>query len=172
MKKISILMMVLFLASCSNLSKNMTKNGQFLVRNGAYAEKVWNENLVFNRFSWYQEMSLQYDLMIAKMPASSAFNYWFSADELKDVQSCTDFRVILIYTLDSKKIAHSSFFEQAEIANFQKIDIQTFKKQLIMHPDSSEQSLNLYQVYGLCKKTKDLKPIVVNFPSFQEVIVP
>ncbi|MCK6594790.1 MAG: hypothetical protein L6Q33_06290 [Bacteriovoracaceae bacterium] len=172
MKNISILIMTLVLASCSNLSKNMTKSGQFIVRNGTYAEKVWNENLVFNRHSWYQEMSLQYDVMLAKLPANSSFNYWFSADELKDVQNCTDFRVVLLYTLDSKKIAHSSFFEQVELANFHKIDIQTFKKQLIMHPDSPEHSLNLYQVYGLCKKTKDLKPMILNFPSFQEVIVP
>lgn len=157
--------------SCSNLSKNMTKSGTYVVRNGAYADKMWKENLVFERYSWYQEMSLQYDVMIAKLDANSSFNFWFSADELKDANDCADFRVVLLYTLDSKKIAHSSFFEQAESSNFLRLDVQAFKKQLLMHPDSSENSLNLYQVYGLCKKTKDLKPIVINFPSFQEVTI-
>lgn len=167
----SLLVTFVFAIGCSNLTKNMTKNGSFVVRNGTYADKTWKENIVFERYSWFQEMSLQYDIMIARIAPNSSFNFWFSADELKEVNECADFRLLMLYTLDSKKIAHSSFFEQAEAANFSRLEIMTFKKQLLMHPDSTENSLNLYQVYGLCKKTKDLKPIMVNFPSFQEVIV-
>lgn len=170
---VSLFMMGVFLlgAGCSNLSKNMTKTGTFVVRNGNYADKSWKENIMFDRYSWYQEMSLQYDVMMARLAPNSSFNFWFSADELKEVNECGDFRLVLLYTLDSKRIAHSSFFEQAEAANYQRFEIMTFKKQLIMHPDSTENSLNLYQIYGLCKKTKDLKPIILNFPSFQEVIL-
>ncbi len=176
MQKNNFLIAIIFTASflmvgCSNLSKNMTKSGTFVVRNGNYADKTWKENLSFERYSWYQEMSLQFDLMITRMNSSSSFNYWFSADELKQVNECNDFRLVLLYTLDSKRISHSLFFEQAEAANFHRFELMTFKKQLLMHPDSSENSLGLYQVYGLCKKTKDLRPIMVNFPSFQEVVI-
>lgn len=164
-----LILSAFFFSSCSNLTKNMTKVGSFVVRNGNYADKTWKENLSFARYSWYQEMSLQYDVMLARIESNSSFNFWFSADELKQINECADFRIALLYTLDSKKIAHSAFFEQAEVANFHRIELMTFKKQLLMHPDSTENSLNLYQVYGLCKKTKDLKPIVINFPSFQEV---
>lgn len=177
MKKNNLIFSILVLANlfwgvgCSNLSKNMTKHGAFVVRNGNYADKSWKENLSFERYSWYQEMSLQYDLMIARISSSSSFNYWFSPDEMKQINECNDFRIIMLYALDTKRINHSLFFEQAEAANYHRFELMTFKKQLLMHPDSSENSLGLYQIYGLCKKTKDLKPIVLNFPSFQEVIL-
>ncbi len=166
--KIAILSLFLFL-SCSNLSKNLVKSGNFTLRNGVAADKTWNENLSFKRYSWFQEMSLFYEALLGDLSPQSSFNNWFSAEELKEINKCADFKVVLLYSLDSKKISNGLFFEQVERANYQKIEISNFKRNLMLHPDSNENSFSLYQVYGLCKKTKDLIPLMVSFPGFQEV---
>ncbi len=149
----------------------MQSKGQFVLKNGVFADRTWTEHWTFDRYSWYQEMSLFYDLIIAQIPPQSSFNFWFSEAELKDINSCVDFRVAMIYTLDSKKISHTQFYEQMEFANYQRVDLSNFKKHLQLHPDSTEHSLQLYQIYGFCKKTKDRRQIVVNFPGFVETLI-
>src|SRR4051812_4563210 len=101
MKKIMLkILFVLLLASCSttNLSKNIVQDSFILVKNGTFADKVWKENLVFDRASWYHELTMQLDIMTAHVAPQSAFNFWFSKDELEQMIKCGDARVVLAYT--------------------------------------------------------------------------
>ncbi len=170
--KLIIVIFLVLLVSCAgttNLTKNTTQKGKFLLRNGVYADKEWQEDLTFDRYTWHHEMTMYYDVLIARMAPTSSFNFWFSEDELKEANSCADFRIALLYTMDSAKISHSRFFEQLEKANFKRVEILNFRKNLQMHPDATANSFGLYQVYGLCKKGKDALSATVNFPSFREV---
>ena len=168
MKRIPLILLALMLASCSNLSKNTVKEGTYHVRNGSFANKQWDDDLVFKRTSWYHELTLHFDLMLVPIAPQSSFNFWFSKVELEDVHKCGDFRILLAYSLDTKAIPYSLLNEQLEIAGFKKIDISEFKKHLLQHPDSEMNSTKLYQVYGICRESKDLKPLIINFPGFNE----
>ncbi len=169
MKRISLIVMGLILASsCSNLTKNTVKEGTYLIRNGSFANKQWDDDLVFQRTSWYHELTLQFDLMLVPIAPQSSFNFWFSKVELEDVHKCGDFRVLLAYSLDTKIIPYSMLNEQLEIAGYKKIELSEFKKHLLQHPDSEMNSTKLYQVYGICRDSKDLKQLTINFPGFNE----
>lgn len=170
-KSLVLITFLALLTSCANLSKNTVKEGAFIVRNGTAGQKVWMENLNFTRVSWYHELTLEFDLMMANIAPQSSFNQWFSAEELGALQKCDDFRVVLAYSSDTKVLPYSHLNEQLDFAGFKKMDIQAFKKQFLQHPDSEMNSLRLYQVYGACRTGKEAKPLIFNFPGYTEKTV-
>ena len=170
MKQVWIFVITILTAfSCStNLSKNQVQEANFVLRNGTYTDKIWKEDLVFQRESWYHELTLQFDLMLAHVPPQSAFNFWFSKDELDSMIKCADSRVVLAYSLDTKDIPYSSIYEQLEKSGYTRFDLLEFKKHLLQHPDAQLNGFRLYHVFGICKKNKDAKPLIVNFPGYLE----
>ena len=170
-KKIILLIALLTLASCANLSKNTVKEGPFIVKNGTAGDKIWKENLNFTRVSWYHELTLQFDLMLGDIAPQSSFNFWFSKDELDMIAKCGDFRIVLAYSQDTKIIPYSYLNEQLDRSGYKKIELISFKKQFIQHPDAEMNSLRLYQLYGICRPEKNDKPLIFNFPGFSEKIV-
>lgn len=162
---------ILGLTGCSNLSKNQIQDGELLVRNGTYSDKIWKETLKFDRYSWYHELTLQFDVMVARFNQDSPFNYWLSKDELNWLNKCSDARIVLTYALDSKLISNALINEQFSNSGYEHFDLSQFKKYLVQHPDSELNSLKLYKVLGLCKKAKDSKSLIINIPGYSEKIL-
>ena len=172
MKKLTVLLALsTLLGSCANLSKNTVKEGELIVRNGTAADKIWYENMSLKRVSWLHELTLQFDLMIGSITPQSSFNFWFSKEELEEVNKCGDFKVVLAYSQDTKIIPYSYLNEQLERAGYKKMDLIHFKKHFFQHPDAEMNSLRLYQLYGVCRAEKDNKPLIFNFPGFTEKTV-
>ena len=158
--------------SCSsNLSKNLVTDGNLVLRNGTYTDKRWREDLIFKRSSWYHELTLQFDVMLAYVSPQSAFNFWFSKNELDSMLSCSDSRVVMAYSLDTKDIPYSSLYEQIERAGYTRVDLNEFKKQLLQHPDAQLNGFRLYHIFGICKKHKDAKSLNINFPGYLEKLI-
>lgn len=172
MKNRCILILALILTTLTSCSTNLTKNsvqeGTFLLRNGTFSDKVWRENLVFQRNSWYHELTMTFDLMMAQVTPQSAFNFWFSKEELESMISCADSRVVMAYSLDTKSIPYSSLYEQLEKSGYTRIDLLNFKKHLLQHPDAEVSAFRLYHIFGICKKAKDAKPLIINYPGYLE----
>lgn len=169
-KQIWILSIIAFnLISCSsNLSKNQVQEASMHLKNGTFNDKFWKEDLVFQRNSWYHELTLQFDLMLAHVPPQSAFNFWFSKDELESMSKCSDARIVMAYSLDTKDIPYSSFYDQLEKSGYTRFDLLEFKKHILQHPDAQLNVFRLYHIFGICKKTKDSKALIVNFPGYLE----
>ncbi len=168
LKNLWILALLLLSVSCSNLTKNTVQETHLIVKNGTFNDKVWNEDLVFQRVSWYHELTLQFDVMLAGVAPQSAFNFWFSKDELDQMMKCGDARVVLAYSQDTKDIPYSMLYDQLEKSGFTRFDLIEFKKQLLQHPDSQQNGLRLYHIFGICKKVNDHKPLIINFPGYSE----
>ena len=164
-------MSLLTFISCSNLSKNLVKEGPFVVKNGTAGDKVWNENLNFKRVSWYHELTLQFDLMLGAITPQSSFNFWFSKDELDYIGKCGEFKIVVAYSQDTKVIPYSYLNEQLENSGYKKVELLAFKKNFLQHPDSEMNSLRLYQVYGICRPDNIGKSLIFNFAGYKEKIV-
>lgn len=158
--------------SCSsNLSKNLVQEGNLVLKNGTFNDKVWREDLVFQRNSWYHELTLQFDLMMAHVTPQSSFNFWFSKNELDSMLNCADSRVVMVYSLDTKDIPYSSLYDQFEKSGYTRFELLEFKKHLLQHPDAQLNGFRLYHIFAICKKTKDAKPLIINFPGYLEKII-
>ena len=167
-KFIIIISFLTTLVSCANLSKNLVKEGEFIVRNGKAGKQTWYENLNLKRVSWLHEMTLQFDLILGSIAPQSGFNFWFSKEELEEANKCADFKVVLAYSQDTKIIPYSYLNEQLEHAGYKKMDLSYFKKHFFQHPDAEMNSLRLYQLYGICRNEKLNNPLIFNFPGFSE----
>lgn len=170
-KNVLSLLLLLSTISCSNLSKNLVQEGDLILKNGTFADKVWKENLVFQRNSWYHELTLQFDLMMAHVSPQSAFNFWFSKDELNSMAQCGDARVVMTYSLDTKDIPYSSLNDQLEKSGYTRFELLEFKRHLLQHPDAQLNGFRLYHIFAICKKANDHKPLIINFPGYSEKII-
>jgi hypothetical protein len=168
MKKIIFLFLGILISGCSNLSKNTIESGTFYIRNGVKADKAWKEDLRFKRYSFSHELTLLFELMIADIDPQSSFNFWFSKDELDTVQKCSDAKIVLAYSLDTVRIPYFYLNDQLSKSGYERFDLIEFSKELNAHSDSVMNSMRLYKVFGICKKTKDLRPITISFPGFVE----
>ena len=171
MKKIFSFFILLLLTSCSNLSKNIVEEGTFYLNNGTFADRSWKEELKFTRYSWYHELTLQFDMMVTTIPAQSGFNFWFSKDELTELNTCIDARIVFAYSLDTKILSYNSLYEQFERNGFNKIELPEFKKQLRQHPDAVMNSMRLYNVVAFCNKKFKVNQLVINFPGYIEKVI-
>lgn len=171
MKRIRLAFFIFLLAGCSNLSKNNVQEGTLYIKNGTYSDKVWKDKLVFDRYSWYHELTLQFDLMLVNVAPKSPFNYWFSKDELESMNKCQDSRVLMAYSLDTKDVPYSSLYEQLEKSGYTRFELLEFKKHVLHHPDAQAQGLKLYHIFGICKKSSETKPLIINIPGYSEKVL-
>lgn len=165
---------LIFLNSCStspNLSKNSIKSGELILKNGVFADKSWHDSLIFKRISWYHELTMQFDVMIADVLPTSGFYNWFSSLELDDVKQCQHFKILAVYSQDTTLYPYSAINESLESSGLKKLELIHFKKHLIGHPDAEMNSLNHYNIYGLCQLGSDLKSLILKFPGHQDATI-
>lgn len=167
----NLLSLIIFATSCSNYSKNLFSKGEITISNIRYKDKVWNEELKFNRLSWYKEMTLAVDLHIAKISFDSKFLNWFSNDAKKNIKKCQSFYVAQMYIYDkiysNKEVIDRSFLSKGIL----KINIPEFSENLKSHPDYDQWSFKLFRPFGLCipKELNIKQPIKISIPGFREV---
>jgi hypothetical protein len=168
-----ILMAMLTNLSCSNLSQNIIKEGSFQI-NGGYKDKLrWEDPLPFKRYSWYQELTLMFDILVAKMPPESPFYHWLSDAEKKMVAPCQDFLLVLTYALEDKKISEGMFRDQMALSGYDQWILRDFQSFLVNHPDFEKQALKLYHLHSFCKMNGPADPngVPIRFPNFPEKFI-
>lgn len=171
--KLLAIFTLLFLTSCaSNLSKNFIKEGSQSIRGGYSKNVKWDTRLEFKRYSWFHELTMMFDLMITDLDENSPFYNWLSEDEKADVAQCNRFQVALIYSLDDRRISKKDFLIQLEEQGHEQLLLSHFTSNFKLHPDLESMSLQLYDIYGFCKKGIDSKSeISVLFPSFSNLMI-
>jgi len=171
MNKIVFIVLLFLTTACSNMSKNMVKKGDFLIRSGSYRNTQWSDSLELKRISWFYELTLLYDVMYGKIDKNSKFYNWFSAEEKMRIKYCSDILLSINYSLDSERISHQMFYKHLRDHSYDQIAVPEFSKSLKMHPDYKKLSLSLYKSSVFCKKSKATAPIYINFPNFKEIVL-
>ncbi len=168
-KVIISLMAFLVLPNCSTLNKNLIKRGEYKILGGVSNKDKWEENLIFQRISWFKELTLSFDLLDTKIEKSSPFYNWFSEDEKSMLDKCIDFRVVVTYAWSPLQISRSSFFNNMEEQGYSRIGIPVFQKNLKMHPNFARLNISLYKTDALCREKAENDKIMLRFPGFTEV---
>lgn len=170
-KLMFLLFAFLAFTGCSNLSKNFIKSGDLTMKGGHFQNQSWRDEISFKRYSWFHEMTMVFDVLLARVPTSSPFYQWFSNPEKSTLNDCRDSYVVMTYHWDSKKVSKSDFLAEAEKAGYEKVDLKNFAAEMRLHPDFESLSLQLYSVFGLCRENNlvNNSTFFVNFPGFREV---
>lgn len=167
MKRIRLLFCFLLLFSgCSTLSKNMVKSGKVNLNGGVKGQKTWHDTLEFNRLSWFQELTMYFDLLYTKVDSNNPFSHWFSTSERRMANSCKELYLVVSYSLDSKKISRNEFVQQMSKQGYKEIALPHFEQNLRLHPDYAQLSFGLYKFHGFCLKTQRSKEPFLIFPGY------
>lgn len=169
MKKVLALIILLTITSCSNLSKNMVKEGSFSISSGRLGKYKWNDSLVLNRVSWYHELTLLLDVMYVNIDEKSPFYNWFSLDEKSRISSCREKLLIISYALDSNRLSQVMLKNKIKYYGFEDITVTHFATSLKSHPDFERLSLTLYKVDFFCKRSKQVDDMFITFPNYDEI---
>ena len=165
MKKMIKPFILCFLISCSSLSQNMIKEGELRLKGSYINNQSTSDHLVFKRFSWYQELTLNFDLLISYVSKESSFYQKFAASEQGILKSCKAVYIAFTYELDSKRLARSSLLNQFTNNGLENTETPRFQREIRMHPDFTEESLQLYTSHVLCANSDKIN-ISLNFPGF------
>ncbi len=162
---------IFLIVSCGNLTTNLVDEESFYLRNAFVEGEKVNAEFKFQRYSWYKEMSLAYDMMLTKIDSGSKLYGWLSESSKKDVQQCSEFYVGLLYSLENKYISHRNVTKQMDTQGGEEQVIPDFYQNFKNHPDYEAKSLQLYRVRGFCFKNPITKDIVLKLPGYRNVTV-
>ncbi|ATH08834.1 hypothetical protein BIY24_13020 [Halobacteriovorax marinus] len=168
MKKI-ILLLAFLITSCSLTGRNLVQENEFELAGGSKGEKVWKDELKMKRISWYQEMTMVFDVLMGEVTESSPFYNWFSTSEKVSLKRCEKSYLAIYYSSASEVISKKSFLKQAKAQGYDQFILNDFTSALKLHPQYIANSFQLYDVAILCSTSSLNSPLKVEFPNFSTI---
>mgnify|MGYP007063429834 CR=1 FL=1 len=154
------------LVSCSQLGTNVTKNGALVVNGGIHQGLSWKDKLVFKRTTWFSDLSMLYDVLIADLELNSPFLKWFYYSEREEIRKCEKFVVLGLFSSSDRKTSENEIVQQVVSREAKIVNINGFYKNLSYHPIFSKNSLNLYRFEGVCFPQAFPRDKLVHIPGF------
>ncbi|MBD65631.1 MAG: hypothetical protein CME62_10525 [Halobacteriovoraceae bacterium] len=172
MKFFSSLLLVLLVTSCAlnNRSRKNIATSEIVLKGGIYQGKSWDENFRMKRISWYDEASMQYDVLISEIDKDSQFAKWLGRDYYY-LDQCAKFYVTALYSDLDLGEGITYLASKLEKAGLDKRSIQDFSENFKAHQNFADWKLYNYKLYGFCRKPVEgesgSEDIVVSIPGFK-----
>lgn len=164
------LFLLLFVA-CSSQTKNFTQHGSFVFDGGVMQEQKWDDHLLFDRITGYQEFTAAFDFAAYRVERNSPFFQWFSAEDKALIRtSAGPCYIGLFYTVDSKKISLGHLKDQLSKAGATFYSFRSFYDNLINHPKAPHYSYGQYTEVGMCF-SGSVESLRLDFPGFTTVTI-
>lgn len=156
--------------SCASSSRKITSESEVVIKGGVFNDLQWNDELRFKRYSWYNDASMEYDILITKLDTSSKFYNWIGNDKnlLKD---CAEFYVALLYADIHAQSGVSFLRQQFEAKNFKALTLIAFRENLEAHHNFQDWRLQSYKIMGFCSSTKKGRKIEIHVPGHRPVLI-
>ena len=169
MKIIIFLTFILTIASCaSSRARKNIAHGEIIINGGVYNNKEWSDKLVLKRTSWYQEATMEYDLVMHKLTDDSKFASWMGPDR-KYLKECKEFYISLAYADLSASNPVSFIVNQIEQRGLTRKSVRSFQDNLKAHDNYSDWRLGKYKVFGFCRPIDSNGPVVISVPGFKSI---
>jgi len=169
MRIIIIFALLIVVISCaSHRARKNIAYGKITIHGGVYENKEWSDKLTFKRTSWYQEASMEYDLMLTKLEETSPFASWMGSDQ-KYLKECKEFYISLIYAHVTASTPVSFMVDQLEKSGLKRIGVRNFTENLSAHDNWTDWRLSQYKVFGFCRPADSVEDIVVSVPGFMSI---
>lgn len=165
MKNILMVCLICLVSSCSSLSKNMKKEGELTLRGFKLQESETKEELILKRYSWYQGLTLDFELLMSSIKKDSDFYKAFTLEEQKTLSKCDAVYIAFTYELTGKRLSRGHLLTQLQSVGLNDVVTPDFAKEMRMHPDFSGESLQLYRFHTFCSSEGKLETFI-NFPGF------
>lgn len=163
--------LILLLVSCSSVFKRSSvMESDVVIKGGTYHDKKWDEELVFKRVSWFDEVTMAYDFLYAKLNEDNPFRNWLGKERM-GVAKCSDFYAVLVYTKRNSIVNRTALIQQFVQKGYEEMVLVDFSHELQAHQGFRDWRLTDHKIMGICAKPQAQKPVEIEMPGFRNVKV-
>lgn len=166
-RKVLNLVIITFFLGCSALTISTVQEGELVIGEGRYNELSWDEDLVFERISWYYELTLLYDFLLAEIPVHSNYRRWLSSSESITANGCAKFYIAGVYASRDSRVSQNDIWKQFDTNKLKFTNVNGFYRNLSFSERFITNSFNLYKFWGICIRDSG-EPVRVrlSFPGY------
>lgn len=163
--------LIFLCVSCAGvLKRNVVTHSDIVFRGGTFHDQRWEEELVFRRVSWFDEITMLYDFAYARIDENNPFVSWLGKERLS-IAECDQFYAVLIYT-KRNSVANTSFLkDQFTRAGYDEMILVDFADEVRSHQGFKDWRLSQHKILGLCRRAEAKSPISLHLPGFDSVSV-
>ena len=147
----------------------MFKEGEFNLKGGRYLKKKWEDRIIFKRYSWYKDLSLNLDILLGEIKKDSNFYTWVSPSNEEKLKNCERLFVSLAYYPTKHKDFYKLISKKLDKKGLVEVKMTRVAENLKMHPDLDQFFFHNYINQSFCSESKKNKTIIVQFPGFEIV---
>lgn len=157
--------MIFGFLACAHQSRRPINTSKVVFVGGQYADKHWDQKLVFTKYSWFKGATLENELLLSKLNKESAFSAWLGPDN-KQLDDCSELLIVVAYAKVSAAQGKSNLYAQIEKAGFKRIDLLEFSRHLEAHQNYTDWKLTQHKIVGFCRNNLSRQPIEMIIPGF------
>ena len=147
----------------------MFKEGEFTLKEGRFLEKKWQDEILFKRYSWYKDLSLNFEILLGEIKRDSNFYSWISPETKEIIKKCNKLFVSLFYYPSKHKELYKLMSKKLDKKGLKRVSLKRLEENLKMHPDLDQFFFHNYINQSFCSESKKNKTIIVQFPGFEIV---
>ena len=151
------------------MSVSTIRNGELVITEGRYHNLSWSEDLVFKRTSWYYELSLLYDFLIAEVPINSNYRRWLLPGEAISANNCAKLYIAGVYASRDRRVNSNDIWRAFDTNKLQFTNVNGFYRNLSFSSKFITNSFSSYKFWGICLKNDNEQiPVKFSFPGYTE----
>ena len=165
--RFTCLLLIFVFIGCAGVNrtrKNLVRS-KVNIKGGVFRDIEWKEKLTFERYSWSEELVMNYDVLLAKLSPNSPFIHWMENDKEK-MNGCDDFYIGLFYAkFRSEGVSYlTSQFEKSGL----KVNIiPSFRANLRAHYNMTDLKLLQHKMFGVCRPSGSTKTVLMYIPGYK-----
>tara|TARA_B100000925_G_scaffold286649_1_gene264707 strand:- start:161 stop:673 length:513 start_codon:yes stop_codon:yes gene_type:complete len=160
-----LILFLLLLSGCASNTISYVKKGEFVLSQGRFGIKSWEDDLKFVRTSYLSGMTMVFDIMVSDSIKGSKFQDWLSPESKKEVNNCSYPFVIGIFLGRDFKVNNHDVFRQVLGSSGKFLDSYEFVKNFSFHPSYGKNSFNIYRFELVCLEKEG--PVIISLPGFE-----
>ena len=167
-KFLNHIFITILISACSSLSVSTIKEGDLTIRDGRFNNLEWSEDLTFKRLSWYHELTLLYDFLIAEIPVHSNYRRWFTPGESISANSCGKFYIAGVYATRDSRVNQNDIWNSFDTNRVKFINVNGFYQNLSFTDYFISNSFRLYKFWGICVRNQgEVVTVKLAFPGYK-----
>lgn len=168
--KIIASFLMLLTASCSSFqARKAITESEIIFHNGTYQNNSWDDDLVFTRYSWFHDATMDQDILVAKIDNESSFNKWLGKDLLR-LRDCSGIYIVLSYDREGNSGIVTSIDKKIRGEGGRSIEIVGFKQELKSHQNYADWNLKNHKFQGFCALNSSLS-VSLDLPGYRAVSI-
>ena len=147
----------------------MFKEGEFNLKGGRFLKKTWEDRIIFKRYSWYKDLSLNLDILLGEIKKDSNFFTWVSPSNEEKLKNCERLFVSLVYYPTKHKDFYKLISKKLDKKGLVEVKMTRVAENFKMHPDLDQFFHHNYINRFFCSEFKKNIEFNLQFPGFKNI---